>query len=160
MNHANSGLAHGTYGSAQLTIVNGDAERKATANEVKLAERVALIEELERNGVKFSKDKIVFITRDKTDQIVWLETGSSSAGLKHILNRHADQFEKAYGIQHSEIPEFLHKVISEGTIISNQVKTVGNRKGFERIYSYNGKKYLLTGVGTNGFVVSAYPISD
>ena len=28
----------------------------------------------------------------------------------------------------------------------------------ERIYYYNGKHYVLTGIGTNGFIVTAYPI--
>ena len=35
-----------------------------------------------------------------------------------------------------------------------------NREGIEKLYSYNGKYYLLTGVGTNGFLVSAYPIKE
>lgn len=33
-------------------------------------EEKALVKELERNGVKFSKEDIVFITKDKTGQIV------------------------------------------------------------------------------------------
>jgi len=36
----------------------------------------------------------------------------------------------------------------------------GNREGIEKLYSHNGKNYLLTGVGTNGFMVSAYPIKE
>ena len=33
MNHGNSGLAHGTSGSSQLTLDNGDMAAKAKANE-------------------------------------------------------------------------------------------------------------------------------
>ena len=53
---------------------------------------------------------------------------------------------------------FLKKVISEGDVVSNMLKPVKNRMGYERIYYYNGEFYLLTGVGTNGFISSAYPI--
>ena len=38
MNHGNSGLAHGTSGSPQLAIDNGDMAAKAKENERKLAE--------------------------------------------------------------------------------------------------------------------------
>ena len=38
MNHANSGLAHGTGGSPQLTIDNGDMAAKAKENEAKLSQ--------------------------------------------------------------------------------------------------------------------------
>jgi hypothetical protein len=32
----------------------------------------------------------------------------------------------------------------------------GNRECFERTYYYEGKHYVVTGIGTNGFIVSAY----
>lgn len=32
------------------------------------------------------------------------------------------------------------------------------RNGFERIYYFDKKYYVLTGIGTNGFIVTAYPI--
>lgn len=38
MNHANLGLAHGTSGSPQLTIDNGDMAAKAKENEAKLSQ--------------------------------------------------------------------------------------------------------------------------
>ena len=31
--------------------------------------------------------------------------------------------------------------------------------GYERIYKYKGERLVLVGVGTNGFIISAYPIS-
>ena len=33
----------------------------------------------------------------------------------------------------------------------------GNRDSFERIYYYEGKHYVATGIGTNGFIVLVYP---
>ena len=35
-----------------------------------------------------------------------------------------------------------------------------NRDGIEKLYSHNGNYYLLTDIGTNGFIVSAYPIDE
>ena len=42
MNHANSGLAHGTNGSPQLVIENNEAEHKASENEKNAAQDVVL----------------------------------------------------------------------------------------------------------------------
>jgi hypothetical protein len=52
----------------------------------------------------------------------------------------------------------LENVVSYGLVVSNIIKTVNGRKGYDRIYYYGGKHYVLAGIGTNGFVVSAYPI--
>ena len=52
-----------------------------------------LIAGLEKSGVKFTKENIVFITKDGTGQTVWLETGSQSTGMQHIISRHADDFQ-------------------------------------------------------------------
>lgn len=50
------------------------------------SETARLIDELEKNKIKFTKEDIIFITRDETGRIVWLEKGIFSAGLEHILN--------------------------------------------------------------------------
>lgn len=122
-------------------------------NHVKKIESENLIKELESKGVKFSRENIVFITKDKIGQIVWLEKGNSSAGLEHIINGngrtpgHADDFKKAFGVPSDKIPEYLDKVISRGKIVSNMLVKKGNREGFERIYYYEGKHYLLQVLG-------------
>ena len=104
------------------------------------------------------------LQKDATGQTVWLENGNGSAGLKHILDGngkspgHAADFERAFGISRNQIPSFLNDVVSNGRIISNELKRINGRDGFERIYYYDGKHYVLTGIGTNGFIVTAYPI--
>lgn len=121
--------------------------------------------ELQASGVKFTKEDVIFVTKDKTGQLVWLEKGNKTAGLEHILNGdgnttgHAQDFEKAFGVNRSQLPEYLNNVISRGQIVSNEKKLIGSRLGFERIYDYKGQYYVLTGIGTNGFIVSAYPIT-
>lgn len=122
-----------------------------------------LVSEMEKNKIKFTKNDLVFTTKDKTGQLIFLEKGNSTAGLKHILDGngkkagHAEDFKKAIGISREEIPSYLHKVITHGTIIKEEVKTFGNKTGYERDYYYNGKYFVVTGIGTNGFLVSAYP---
>ncbi len=126
-------------------------------------EKTALIQELESNGIKFSEKDMVFITKDKTGQTVWLEEGNNSAGLKHIIDGngttkgHAEDFKNAFGITKSQIPTYLEKVITQGTVVSNTLKPIGNRMGYERVYYYKGNYHVVTGIGDNGFIVSAYP---
>ena len=166
MNHSDSGLAHGTNGAPQLTTENSEAERVAHDNEADIVELSTLIDELKQNNVKFKLADVLFVTRDKTGQIVWLEKGHPGAGLKHILDGdgetpgHAADFERAYGITRDKVPDFLREVVSHGEVISSVLKPVRGRMGFERVYSYRGMKYILAGIGTNGFIVSAYPVSD
>lgn len=128
------------------------------------AQTKSLINELEKSGVKFTKEDVVFVTKDATGQTVWLERGNMSVGLEHILNGdgktpgHAADFKNAFGINRDNIPAFLNNVITNGKVVSNTLKITNGRQGFERIYYYDGKHYVLTGIGTNGFIVSAYPI--
>ena len=163
MNHSNSGLAHGTNGSPQLTTENSEAERIAHNNEADIAEQWTLKEELKRNNVKFNPADVLFVTRDKTGQIVWLETGNSMAGLKHILDGngktpgHAADFERAFGVKRDDLPAYLKTVIANGKIVSDNIVKVGARDGYERVYYYEGKHVVVTAIGMNGFIVSAYP---
>lgn len=57
---------------------------------------------------------------------------------------------------------FYNQIVSKSydsneSVISNTIKPVGNRMGFERVYIYENNYYIIIGVGTNGFIVSAYP---
>ncbi len=124
-----------------------------------------LIAELRSSGTKFSLEDMIFITRDQTGQIIWLEQGSPSAGLEHILNGngrtpgHADDFARAFGISRDRIPQYLKEVITHGKVVSNEIRTISGRQGYTRTYFYNGNYQIVTGIGTNGFIVSAYPKS-
>lgn len=171
MRGSDSGLAHGTSGSPQATIESGEYAAKVSENEKRLEESAKrpmidenLVKELERNGVKFSREDMVFITRDATGQVVWLESGNSGAGLEHILHGngttkgHAGDFKKALRLSESEVPGYLHKVITHGEVVSNQLRPLTNgRMGYTRVYYYGGRYNIITGIGTNGFITSAYP---
>ena len=93
----------------------------------------------------------------------YVEAGKTSAGLDHLLNGdgietegHAKDFRNKFGISREQVPNFLKMVITNGEIISNKPVKIGARIGYERIYRY-GNATILIGVGSNGFVVTAYP---
>lgn len=119
-----------------------------------------LIQELKDNDIKFSEKDIQFITKDKTGQIVWLETGNSFSGLTHIVSRHADDFLNKHGVTQSELSSHLNNVFTSGDVEYSRTTNRGGRTGYERLYNYNGNYYLLTGIGTNGYIVSAYPLNE
>jgi len=118
----------------------------------------ALIEELEKNNIKFNKDEIVFITKDSENQIVWLENGTDFAGLRHIIQRHGEDFKEKHGIEEVDITNHLNSVFSKGKVEYSRPVIKNGRLGYEKLYSYNGNYYLLSGIGSNGYIVSAYPI--
>ena len=171
MRSSDSGLAHGTNGSPQTSIESGEYTAKVEANEKKVEEEASssmidesLVDELRKNGTKFSREDMVFITRDATGQIVWLESGDKSAGLEHILHGngatkgHAGDFNNAFRLSEAEIPAYLHRVITYGDVVSNRLKSLPNgRMGYTRVYYYGGRYNIITGIGTNGFIISAYP---
>lgn len=134
---------HGGFGSTQ------GAKNNATDE---------LIAGLEKSGVKFTKENIVFITKDATGQTVWLETGNHSTGMQHIISRHADDFQTKHDIAKSNIANHLEAVFSYGKV--EYIRITPKTGGYERLYNHNGKYYLLSGVGKNGYIVSAYPISE
>lgn len=81
-----------------------------------------------RSGVRFTKENIVFITKDGTGQTVWLEKGNALAGLQHILDGdgrspgHTADFERVFGVSREDIPVYLQKVVTDGVVVSNELK--------------------------------------
>ena len=47
-----------------------------------------LIQELREKGVKFTEENLEFITKNIDGMIIFLEKGSKTSGLEHILSRH------------------------------------------------------------------------
>jgi hypothetical protein len=107
-----------------------------------------LLDELSKSGVKYNPDDVVMIGKDSSSKLLWLEKGNDNAGLKHIMNGHAADF-NVKGIQ--DIPNFLHD-----TLNINPIKKGTGPKGPYSIYIIDGQKYTLA-YGNNGFVVSFYP---
>lgn len=150
--YSNSGLVNGTNGSRQISLSQTSYESKVKENEMN-----AMINMLENAGVKFTKENVLFVIKDKTNQTIWLEKGNNNSGLIHIIRNHKDNFKKAFNISENEIPNFLKKVMTNSKIVSSKIKIINGKQGYERKYEYNNKYIIVSGIGTNGFIVSAYP---
>lgn len=146
----NSGL--GTSGTGTPSLENNVYE-----SIVSDIQRDLLTSELEQNGIKFTKEDIVFIAKDKTGKTVFLEKGNTSAGLQHILDRHEKDFINK-GLKREDIPKVIMKALTSGT---NTGRVQGRSPG-RPIYEveYNGTVYdIAITVGSNGFIVGANPAS-
>ena len=117
-----------------------------------------LLAELLKIGVKISPKNVVFTAKDKNGQVVWLENGNATKGLEHI-KKHTNDFIRKHNIQEKHLVCHLRNVIKYGVVVHSQEKILSNGKmGLEKIYLYKGKYYTLGAIGTNGYIVSMYPI--
>ena len=151
-----SGLGIGVGSSPQGSIMQSDLDNKIK----ELLSKDDMLKPLIDAKVKFNADDVLFVTKDKSDQLIWLEKGNDDAGLNHILNKHANDFFVKHNVSKENIASHIKEIVTNGNIEYSRLTMRRNREGIEKLYSYNGKYYLLTGVGTNGFLVSAYPIKE
>lgn len=73
-------------------------------------------------------------------------------------HKYADDFQTKHGVAKAEIAGHLETVFRQGKVEYSRITP--KTGGYERLYSHNGKYYLLSGVGKNGYIVSAYPIGE
>jgi filamentous hemagglutinin len=112
-----------------------------------------LIDEVLALGEKISKEKVLQIQKLSNGKIVWLEEGNASAGRKHILDSHGQDFLNK-GISNEEIPDLLMKAIKEGNIVG----TNGSANVYQTVF--NGvQQNVAIGISNNGFIVRANPVS-
>lgn len=112
-----------------------------------------LMDELRRSGVKFKEEDVVLVAKTKKNELVWLEKGNITKGLEHILIRHEEDLKRKFGLRKEDIPSFVKDVFTNGTELSSKLKN----GGYQKEYLYKGKHIIISGVGTNGFIVSIYP---
>ena len=110
-----------------------------------------LMEELAQSGVKYTPEDVLMVTKNSDGDLLWLETGNEDAGLTHILRRHEGDFERR-GIGTEGLPNLLNEILVTSPDSIKQTK-----RGYEAVYTYEGMQYKVA-YGTNGFVVSFYPI--
>ncbi|GAA3832746.1 hypothetical protein [Nocardioides panacisoli] len=132
-------------------LLGGEREIVAVERAAAEAERTALLDELEANGIKFSKDSVVSVFHDADGKIVFLEQGNERAGLQHILS-HADDFAKA-GVPKEDIPDLLRAALSEGKVVGTQGR---DRPIYEVVVDGVTRRVAIT-VSKNGFIVGANP---
>ena len=159
----NSGLATGIRGQVSIENYELDSKLKEQANDT--LSSVSLVSEsdykiLNDAKVKYNKADVIFVTHDSGGQLIWLEKGNEKTGLNHILARHANDFANKHGVAKNEIHSHINSIIKNGKLEYSKVTQRNGRNCYERLYSKSGKYYLQTGVGLNGYMVSAYPISE
>lgn len=112
------------------------------------------MDELASSGVKYNPDDVIAVTKTADEKLVWLENGTDTAGLNHIITEHADDFLNK-GITQEQIPDYVMNALENGKIVGYQGRGTG-RPIYE--FTYNGEihKVAIT-VGDNGFVVGANP---
>ncbi len=130
-------------------VLEGGEVLKRGSGVIESGSKTNLLDELASSGVKYNPDDVITVIKNPDGKLMWLEEGNSKAGLTHILERHADDF-AAQGV--SDIPNLLENVLS-----TNPIRTGSNAKGLFADYTFNGNSYRVA-YGTNGFVVSFYPI--
>ncbi len=113
-----------------------------------------LMRELANSGEKVSVDAVVAVTRTADGKLVWLETGTEGAGLKHIISRHASQFADK-GISAEDIPEFLFTALKSGRVIGKQ-----NTRDVFEVEFHGVIQRVSISIGSNGFIVGANPVSN
>ncbi len=152
---AGSNFSNGSNGNGLATrggILNNHNKNAA------IIKKDPLLGDLINRGVKIDPKKVVFTAKDKSGQVVWLESGNEKSGLQHI-RKHTKDFVSKHNIQDKHLVGHLKNVIKKGVVVSSRQKTLANGKiGVEKIYRYKGKYYTLGAIGTNGYIVSMYPI--
>jgi filamentous hemagglutinin len=109
---------------------------------------------LTANGVKFTPENVIATGQTPDGQVVFLETGNSSAGLQHIVEAHGDDFANI-GVTEDQIPSLVMQAVTEGNVVGYQGAGVGRP-----IYSVtiNGQAQgIAVTTGSNGFIVGANP---
>lgn len=143
---AGSLIGAGAVGGLRRAVQNGALNQ---------ASKRALIDSLLKGGTKIDPKSVIDI-RKINGKIIWLETGSSKAGLKHILERHADDFARI-GVPEKDIPKVLFEALESGKPVGFQGKGTG--RPIYEIMVNGEKRYVAITVGSNGFIVGANPTS-
>ena len=112
-----------------------------------------LMEELRNSGVKFTEEDVVMVTKSKKNELVWQEKGNDRRGLKDIVDSEERDFKNKFGVNKESIPSAIKDIFLNGKEINSRRKN----GGLEKVYLYKGEYIVITGVGTNGFIVSVYP---
>lgn len=113
--------------------------------------KTQLIDDLVAGGTRITPENIVDI-RSINGRTVWLETGNSNAGLRHIIDEHGFEFAQR-GISEAKIPDVLFTALQRDNVVGYQGRGTG-RPIYE--FEYGGQTHRLAiTVGDNGFVVGA-----
>jgi|GEM_PF-2066661 len=116
-----------------------------------------ILTEMKEEGIKFSKEKIVFAARLENGRKVFLEIGNESSGLKHIEMHHSDQFQKSFNVPPNQLGGFLHDAIAKGKLITSfSYNDPLGREGYRSVYYWKGEHVVVYGIAGNGYITTAF----
>ena len=119
-------------------------------------EKAILIAELQAQGVKCDSENILEIGYNTNGKLIFLEKGNEKAGLTHIIDRHAEDFERI-GVKIEDIAHVIFEAATKGISLGHQ-GTKLTREIFQITYNDEHKNIAIT-ISSNGFIVGANPSS-
>ena len=131
---------------AARALVRAEASQRSATQE--------LIGELVEAGVRVTPENVVGARRLADGGIAWLESGSSRAGLQHIIARHGEEF-AARGIPEDRIADAVLDAVETGRVVGVQGRPPG-RPIYEFTFDGQMQRMAVT-IGDNGFIVGANP---
>lgn len=128
-----------------------------TSDKISIGDLLAtdILDEMSKNGIKFTKEKIVFAARLDNGEHIFLENDR----VEHIIERHIQDFESAFGIKSNQLVALLSDTISKGKLISAKFNARDGKTFYRNKYYYQGKYCVVYGIAENGYIETAYPAS-
>lgn len=116
-------------------------------------DKIDLIEELIKSGEKYNLGDVLFICRNSSQELVWLEIGGKSSGFMHILAHHPLEQFSEFGVKsETDLQKLLLYTISEYI-------PVGKYGQGGTAYQI-GNRYLCAVISSNGYLVDTYDITS
>lgn len=115
----------------------------------------ALIAEGLRQGLKISVERVLRIGHDQSGRLVWLEAGDESAGAAHFLRAKRKAEFGGADVAESDIVDLVWQAATRGEVVG---VSGTDRLVFETKFRGCTRRVAVT-VGSNGFIVGAYPVS-
>lgn len=119
-----------------------------------------ILNDMKNSGIKFTKSKIEFAAKLENGNHIFLEKGDEKSGLTHIINRHGDDFSRAFSdlnVNKSNLSSFLYDTITKGKLVSSVRRDSGGKEGYRNVYYYKGKRTVVYSIAGNGYIVQSRP---
>lgn len=130
-----------------------------TGSDIASGDKLAkeILGEMRQEGIKFSKDKIVFAVKLENGNKIFLEAD----GVDHIMNRHRKQFEQTFGAKTKEaVTNILCETISKAKLVSSYYRNINGVTYYSNKYYHDGKYCVVYGISENGYIETAFPVNN
>lgn len=110
-------------------------------------------------GIKYTRKQLLFSLRKSETFFIFLEEGNTASGKVHIVNNHKKEF-ASFGFAEEDIPDVLKRAVSADPLFSVGIwNEERKQEEFSELYAYSNEMALAIGRGSNGYIVSARPLS-